>query len=324
MRDEPLHAGDLPPGPLKYHGRSAKTRGRARDEASMERTPAAPHPGIVGCRIALTLTEATRTVSPSRGSHHAYASPLALFGARLSPPPLLRSPPAASPTTPPARPTRTATPRSSASPTSASSAATRTTARPATELQRRQVRRPSPATAAARPSAPPTRSASPTAAAPAPATRSARAAALREGRCGAKKPCKTENDCAQNEDCVNGFCTTEKAPAPPPTQCTLDAVLLRLQRVGADHRGDRDAGARRRLPEEGRPRRHAGRPHRPARHAGVQPGAVREARAVGARPPGPAGRRRRQAVGPAARVAGREGNRRAELGAGSPCRLHLA
>jgi peptidoglycan-associated lipoprotein len=46
------------------------------------------------------------------------------------------------------------------------------------------------------------------------------------GACTTKKPCKTENDCAQNEDCVNGFCTTEKAPPPPPKECTLEAVFF--------------------------------------------------------------------------------------------------
>jgi peptidoglycan-associated lipoprotein len=46
------------------------------------------------------------------------------------------------------------------------------------------------------------------------------------GACSKKKPCKTENDCAQNEDCVNGFCTTEKPPAPPPSKCTLEPVFF--------------------------------------------------------------------------------------------------
>jgi peptidoglycan-associated lipoprotein len=46
------------------------------------------------------------------------------------------------------------------------------------------------------------------------------------GACTTKKPCKTENDCAQNEDCVNGFCTTEKAPPPPPKECALEAVFF--------------------------------------------------------------------------------------------------
>jgi peptidoglycan-associated lipoprotein len=47
-----------------------------------------------------------------------------------------------------------------------------------------------------------------------------------KGTCSAKKPCKTDNDCPQDEDCVNGFCSKEKAPTPPPTQCTLDAVFF--------------------------------------------------------------------------------------------------
>ena len=46
------------------------------------------------------------------------------------------------------------------------------------------------------------------------------------GVCSKKKACKADNDCAQNEDCVNGYCTTEKPPAPPPSQCTLDAVYF--------------------------------------------------------------------------------------------------
>src|SRR5262245_24525426 len=47
-----------------------------------------------------------------------------------------------------------------------------------------------------------------------------------KGSCTAKKPCKTDNDCPQDEDCINGFCTKEKAAAPPPAQCTLDAVFF--------------------------------------------------------------------------------------------------
>ncbi|HEY2728991.1 MAG TPA: OmpA family protein [Polyangia bacterium] len=47
-----------------------------------------------------------------------------------------------------------------------------------------------------------------------------------KGACLAKKPCKTEDDCAQDEDCVKGFCTKEKAPAPPPTECRLDPVFF--------------------------------------------------------------------------------------------------
>jgi len=47
-----------------------------------------------------------------------------------------------------------------------------------------------------------------------------------KGACLAKKPCKTEDDCAQDEDCVKGFCTKEKAPAPPPSECRLDAVFF--------------------------------------------------------------------------------------------------
>ncbi len=46
------------------------------------------------------------------------------------------------------------------------------------------------------------------------------------GACSKKKPCKTENDCAQNEDCVNGFCTTDKPPAPPPSACKLEPVFF--------------------------------------------------------------------------------------------------
>src|SRR5262252_9212042 len=38
--------------------------------------------------------------------------------------------------------------------------------------------------------------------------------------------CETDNDCPQDEDCINGFCSKEKAPAPPPAQCTLDAVYF--------------------------------------------------------------------------------------------------
>jgi peptidoglycan-associated lipoprotein len=47
-----------------------------------------------------------------------------------------------------------------------------------------------------------------------------------KGLCSKKKPCKTDDDCAQNEDCVDGFCTTEKAPPPPPAECKLDAVFF--------------------------------------------------------------------------------------------------
>jgi peptidoglycan-associated lipoprotein len=47
-----------------------------------------------------------------------------------------------------------------------------------------------------------------------------------KGVCSKKKACKSDNDCAQNEDCVDGFCTTEKMAAPPPKQCALDAVYF--------------------------------------------------------------------------------------------------
>ena len=130
-----------------------------------------------------------------------------------------------------------------------------------------------------------------------------------KGTCTAKKACKTDNDCPQDEDCVNGFCSKEKAPAPPPAQCTLDAVFFDFNESALTTEATavlaRDADCLKKV----EPRRAADRPHRPARHAGVQPGAVREARAVGARPPRPAGRRRESAVGAAARGAGREGDR---------------
>src|SRR5947208_2380145 len=47
-----------------------------------------------------------------------------------------------------------------------------------------------------------------------------------KGTCSAKKACKSDNDCPQDEDCVNGYCSKEKAAAPPPAQCTLDAVFF--------------------------------------------------------------------------------------------------
>ena len=50
--------------------------------------------------------------------------------------------------------------------------------------------------------------------------------ALRQGDLHRKKACKTDNDCPQDEDCVHGFCSKDKAPPPPPTQCTLDAVFF--------------------------------------------------------------------------------------------------
>ena len=180
---------------------------------------------------------------------------------------------------------------------------------PAGQRARRASATRSPATAAARPTAPPTRSASPTSC----------------------KACAHDKECPGGQQCVKGTCT-RRSPARPTTTArrtktasmTASAArrrrrrprpgavhagrgVLRLQRVGADDRGDRGARARRRVPEEGRP------PARPightdsARHAGVQPGAVREARPVGARPPGPAGRRRDQLSMLAARSAGRQG-----------------
>ena len=129
------------------------------------------------------------------------------------------------------------------------------------------------------------------------------------GVCAAKKPCKTENDCAQNEDCVDGFCVTERAAPPPPQECALDPVFFDFNESAltteATARLAKDADC---LKKVGRAA-HAGRPHRSARHPGIQPGAVGTARAVRARSPGPAGRRRHQAVGPAARITGRQGNR---------------
>ena len=84
-----------------------------------------------------------------------------------------------------------------------------------------------------------------------------------KGVCGNKKPCKSENDCAQNEDCVEGLCIAAEHKAAAAAQGVhAGGGLLRLQRVGADHRGHVATGAGRRLPEEDQPRRDAGRPHR--------------------------------------------------------------
>ena len=47
-----------------------------------------------------------------------------------------------------------------------------------------------------------------------------------KGACTSKKPCKTDNDCPQDEECKDGFCSKDKAPPPPPAQCTLDAVFF--------------------------------------------------------------------------------------------------
>jgi peptidoglycan-associated lipoprotein len=47
-----------------------------------------------------------------------------------------------------------------------------------------------------------------------------------KGTCTAKRACKSDSDCPQDEDCINGFCSKDKAPAPPPAQCTLDAVYF--------------------------------------------------------------------------------------------------
>ena len=86
----------------------------------------------------------------------------------------------------------------------------------------------SPATARASRTVPRVRSASATSARPARRTVIAPAGTYCvKGVCGNKKPCKSENDCAQNEDCVEGLCIAaeHKAP-PPPKECTLEAVFF--------------------------------------------------------------------------------------------------
>ena len=159
---------------------------------------------------------------------------------------------AAPPTIRRARPTRTATPRSSASPTSASSAAIRTTARPGSACKAGKCE-----------------------AIPGYCRSKADCPANQECIASKCKACANDKECPGGQHCVKGTCTREEAlqdrqrlPAGRRLRQRLlqqgegagaaaRAVhagrgVLRLQRVGADDRGDRGAGARRRLPEEGR------------------------------------------------------------------------
>ena len=168
----------------------------------------------------------------------------------------------------------------------------------------------SPATAAARRTAPPTRSASPTSARPARTTRSARAAALRQGRLPREEALQDRERLRAGRGLRQRLLhARRRRPRRRPRSARWTPVFFDFNESALTTEATaalaRDADC---LKKVGRAA-HAGRPHRPARHAGVQPRAVREARAVGARPPGPPGRRRHQADGAAARLAGREGDR---------------
>ena len=47
-----------------------------------------------------------------------------------------------------------------------------------------------------------------------------------KGTCDARKHCAKDDDCAQNEDCVNGVCSTDKKKTAPPPSCSLGAVFF--------------------------------------------------------------------------------------------------
>ena len=75
---------------------------------------------------------------------------------------------------------------------------------------------------------------------------------LRKGRLRQQEAVQAENDCAQNEDCVERGVRRSRAQAGAAAQGVhAGGGLLRLQRVGADDRGDHGDRAGRRLPQEG-------------------------------------------------------------------------